>query len=288
MWVLGLLLGTMLGSFILCLAQRSLTDKSFWGRSYCPQCRKTLSWYDLFPIASYLLTKGRCRYCKTNISKLYPFVEVVMGFVIAYLFYTTPPLTTLVVLELFFKVFVVSVLGIVFITDMESGLIPDRITYPAVVIALVLLFATTIFKIYLVYSSLVNSPLGRYLLPPASDYFYNHALIASWPLITGLASAAGLALFFWLLIVFTRGKGMGWGDVKLAVFIGLVLGFPGSVIGVLLSFLLGSVYGIAMILLGRKRFGQTIPFGPFLALGSALALFFGEGLFNWYLSQSLY
>src|SRR4030081_3703588 len=84
--LLGFVLGTVLGSFALALAERSLNEKSFLGRSYCPECKKTLRWYDLFPIFSYLSLKGKCRYCHKKIPIEFPLVELIMGILIAYLF----------------------------------------------------------------------------------------------------------------------------------------------------------------------------------------------------------
>ena len=90
--------------------------------------------------------------------------------------------------------------------------------------------------------------------------------------------------FFIFLILITSGKGMGWGDVKYVLFIGLVLGFPNGIVSIFLSFLIGAVFSLVLIGLGRKSFGQTIPFGPFLSLGAFITLFWGPQLINWYLN----
>src|SRR4051812_27146735 len=87
--ILGFIVGSVLGSFGLALADRSLDDKTFLGRSYCPKCKKTLRWYDLFPIFSYLLLKGKCRSCHKKISLEYPIVEIIMALLISFLFAST-------------------------------------------------------------------------------------------------------------------------------------------------------------------------------------------------------
>lgn len=295
----GFLIGAVVGSFVYCLALRSVTNKPFLGRSYCLACKKQLRWYDLFPILSYISTVGRCRYCKKRIAAQYIIIEVIFGLLIAFLFYQRFGLddykavevlafsnvyeSVYILLDLLFKTFVIGVLGAVFITDIKSGLIPDRLTYPAVVISFILILAVVGFRIYSLYQSLLTSEVGKYLLPPHSDYFLLHALDLASPLIYGVASGIGLGLFFISLIFFTKGRGMGGGDFKLSIFLGLVLGFPLSVLGIMLSFLIGSIFSVGLIILGKKKLGQTIPFGPFMSLGALVTLFWGSQILNWYL-----
>lgn len=85
------------------------------------------------------------------------------------------------------------------------------------------------------------------------------------------------------LILVTGGKGMGGGDVKLGAFLGLMLGFPNALVALMLAFLSGAIISLVLIVLGRKHFGQVIPFGPFLVLGSLIALFWGNQIIDWYL-----
>src|SRR5437764_400734 len=85
--IFGFVIGTLIGSLTKVLADRSLRSSSFWGRSYCEKCKHKLSWYDLFPIFSYLSLFGRCRYCQTKLSINYLLVEVVVGLLVGILFY---------------------------------------------------------------------------------------------------------------------------------------------------------------------------------------------------------
>ena len=287
------MLGSVLGSLSKALADRSLLNKSFWGRSYCPSCKHKLSWYDLFPILSYLFQRGRCRYCHKKISLEYPLVEIVVGFLIAYLFYSysaillnyqNPYSYFIVIFELIFKVFIIVIFVIVFLTDLKKTIIPDRITYPAIVISFFGLLFFYIYQIWFVYYSLSQSPIGRYLLPPHSDYFKRHAIDFGFDFLTSVVTGLGLGLFFLILILVTKGKGMGGGDLKLSLFIGLVFSFPLALVQLMLSFLLGSVVGVILLILRKKGFGQTIPFGPFLSLGGIITLFWGQKILDYYLS----
>lgn len=241
-------LGAILGSLAKALADRSLTNQTFLGRSKCPKCHHQLNYYDLFPIVSLLLLKGKCRYCSKSVGWEYLWVEIVMGILVAYLFQSSvvsSQLSATIILDLGYKIFFITTLVILFLTDLRKMLIPDRITYPAILVSLV----------YTV-------------------------LIGLWQAILMGILIAG---FFMLLIIITRGKGMGGGDVKLGALMGLALGFPNSMLALVLAFLSGAILALLLIVLGKKRFGQTLPFGPFLVLGALTALFWGKEIISWYL-----
>jgi prepilin signal peptidase PulO-like enzyme (type II secretory pathway) len=95
-----------------------------------------------------------------------------------------------------------------------------------------------------------------------------------------------MILFFGSIIFFTKGRGMGGGDLKLGIFLGLVYGLPNALVLLMLAFLTGSIAGITLILLNKRKLGQSIPFGPFLSLGALITLFFGNQILNWYLHLS--
>lgn len=295
--ILGGIFGATLGSFLKAMADRSLHKGSFVSRSECPHCKHKLNGFDLFPILSYLLLGGKCRYCKKSIGKEYPIVEGLSAIVLGYLFYTYahlfPPANdiyqqVLFWFDIFFKTFILVVLGSIIITDIKKMLIPDRIIIPSIGIAFVALLAITIVKVVFLYFYLSATPIGQYLLPPHSDYYFRHAIDYAWPLVGGLIMAFVIGLMFFLLIVLTRGRGMGGGDFKLGIFIGLVFGFPESITAIMLGFFTGAVFGVSLLLLGKKRFGQTIPFGPFLALGCILTLFWSTPIVNWYFNLNIY
>ncbi len=272
-----------LGSAGLALAERSLQEKSsFWGRSYCPHCKKTLRWYDLFPVFSYSFLRGKCRFCHKKIALGYPLTEILMAILIGYIFFLSGSITY----DLVFKTFIIVILVILVITDLKKTLIPDRIIIPAIKISLSYLVGLTIFKIISLYFSLKNNPIGQFLLPPHSDYWERHAWMAANSLIYGIIMALFFAIFFQSLIRLTKGKGMGGGDVKLGAFMGLTLGFPNGVLALFLGFLTGALVSLGLVFFGKKKFKQTIPFGPFLVAGSLIALFWGQQIINWYLNLS--
>jgi len=295
--VIGFFIGTILGSFVLALADRSLTKKSFGGRSYCPSCKHSLRWYDLFPILSYLQLLGKCRYCKKKIGIKYPLVEVTMGVLVGFLFYQQFSIInfhfsinfqlSIFILELILKIFFITVLAVVFITDYRKMFIPDRIILPSIVTLLIFSSVLVIVKIGYLYYYLSQHNIGKYLLPPFSDYFQRHAFMVLEPFIYSILMGATVASFFFGLIVITRGKGMGGGDVKLGGFLGLMLGFPLSLVALFASFLIGAIFSVLLIVMGKKHFGQTIAFGPFLVIGSLIALFWGNKILNWYLGLTI-
>lgn len=299
MIIIGFILGTVLGSFIKVLADRSLGNKSFWGRSYCPKCHHILAWYDLFPVFSYIFLKGKCRYCRKKIRIEYLLVEVGMGILVGFLFWQNFNVAVIAspafsgawqsflyrflaalgmtqILELIFKIFFIVILAALFITDLKKMFIPDRVILPAIIIGIVLNLIITVSKIGYLYYSLSQTVIGRLLLPPKSEYFQRHALQIAEPFLWSILTGAVIAGFFLLLIMLTRGKGMGGGDVKLGAFIGIMLGFPEALFALVLSFTTGAVFSIGLIIAGKKHFGQTIPFGPFLVLGSLMMLFWGS------------
>lgn len=290
--LLGAILGLLFGSLIKCLADRSTTKESFFTRSHCDYCHKTLQIIDLIPILSYFLTHGKCRHCHRKLSPTLLIYEVIASIVFGLLFYQFQPINLILnftilsiapLLDLILKIFAIIVLSVCLITDLQTGLIPNRITYPAVVIALIFQVVTSGLKIVLLYYSLTLSVLGKYLLPPHSDYFYRHAIEIIIPFGENILAAICLGLFFFLLIIVTRGKGMGGGDFKLSIFIGLILGLLPSLTAMMIAFILGSVFGIGLILVGKKSFGQTIPFGPFMSIGAIAVIIYGPQIIDWYI-----
>lgn len=289
---LGFIIGSILGSFLKAIADRSLSKKTFLGRSNCPKCHKLLQWYDLIPLISYIQLRGRCRYCKTKIALEYLLIEAFMGFTIGALFWQSftifPGLSDqykliIFIFDILFKTFIITVLSAITLTDLKETLIPDRIIIPSSIIALIALVLVTLYKIWYLYYVLSINVIGKLLLPSHSDYFYRHAIITAEPLTGGIIMAIVLGLFFFTLILVTRGRGMGGGDFKLGIFMGLVLGFPNAILALLLSFLTGSIVGVILLMMRMRKLGQTIPFGPFLSLGSIIAVFWGDKILDWYL-----
>ena len=283
----GFIIGTFLGSFAKALADRSLKNQSFWGRSYCPRCKNTLPWYDLLPIFSYIVLGGKCRYCHKKIGIEYLLIEVSMGFLIGLLFWKFPVSTVFSIADLLFNTFFITVLVALLLTDLKKMLIPDRIVIPAIWISVIFIIFLTIIKVIFLYYSLNQTRVGQLLLPPHSDFFQKHSLMAAEPLLSGLLMGTVIAAFFLALIAITKGQGMGGGDVKLGAFMGLTLGFPNSAVALVAAFLSGAILSLMLIFTGKKSLKSAVPFGPFLVFGSLVALFFGKEIINWYLGLSL-
>lgn len=248
-FILIFIFGLFIGSFLNVLADRLPRGESvIKGRSHCEKCRKELVWFDLIPLFSFVFLKGICRYCRTRLSLYYPIIELTTGimFVLAF-FYAGFRIYDLgFMISLIYYLFIVSSLIVVFFADLRYGIIPDKIVFPTVLVSFLYLALNT-----------------KYLILPH------------------LFSAVGAGLFFLLLFLITKGKGMGFGDVKFAFLMGLVLGFPNIIVSLYIAFLTGAVVGCILIVWKRKRLkGTSIPFGPFLVLGTFSAIFWGEFIFQ--------
>jgi len=242
------LLGLIVGSFLNCVIYRLEENKSFLkGRSYCPHCKHILNWQDLIPLLSFLFLKGRCRYCQKPISLQYPLVELVTGllFVSFFIFHFS-----------FFIFLIACFMIIIFVYDLRHYIIPDKIIYPAILVSGIWYLVSSIF-------------LGLY---------------TKYEILNTIYSAFGAAAFFLLIVLISRGKWMGVGDIKLAFLMGLVLSPPKILVALFLAFFIGAIIGMGLIISGKKTLKSEVPFGPFLVTGTFIALFFGEKIIQCYLN----
>lgn len=251
-------LGSIVGSFLNVVIDRLPQGQPLTGRSHCDNCQRQLTSIELIPLFSFLIQKGKCKNCKTKLSWQYPTIELLTAllFVITYLknplnaiFSTNPDLILLLgdISFLLFKFFVISSLLSLTIIDIKDGLLPDEITLPTIGLTLIANLALAIFGVMTYHDLLV---------------------------VIGIAAL--IAFFFAFLIFITQGSGMGGGDIRLGLLIGLLLGWPKALIGLYVAFLTAAVVALLLIAIRKKRFGQTIPFGPFLVLGTYLMLFWGN------------
>ncbi|OGH17623.1 MAG: hypothetical protein A3F30_02255 [Candidatus Levybacteria bacterium RIFCSPHIGHO2_12_FULL_37_12] len=288
------ILGLAIGSFLNVLIDRIPNDESpFKGRSCCDKCKKTLKWYDMVPVLSFLILKGKCRYCKAHISFYYPLVELITGvmFVIVFFFLIESRIMNHeslftnfefgnylgfrisdfgFILNYFYYAFILSSFIVIFFTDLKYGIIPDKVLFSAIIISFFFLFFTS--KEFLQLRSgqaWLSFPLQSTTL--GVDQLATLGVVAN-RFLSALTSFA----FFLILYLITKGKGMGFGDVKLAFLLGLVLGFPKIIVALYLAFLTGALAGSILIVWRKKKLKSSIPFGPFLILGSILSIFFGE------------
>lgn len=235
--------GTVFGSFVDVISSRTASGKSFLlARSQCEKCLKEIVPFDLIPLISYLLLGGKCRNCHAKIPKRLFFIELGMGvlFAAAYFLVNLPVLPFVILLLIF------SLLTAIFISDFRFGIIPDQ-------------FLVALGAFSLLFLLLQGTGAKEALL-----LVFLHIL-------------AGLAAFAFFFIVFylTRGRGMGFGDVKFSFFIGFLLSFTLMIGAFYIAFLTGAAVSIILILVRKKKLrGDTIPFGPFLVLGTVFSLLF--------------
>ncbi len=249
LYLIFFILGCAIGSFLNVVIDRLPAGLTILGRSYCDQCRRTLPVFDLVPILSFFILGGRCRKCKKPISRQYPIVEGLTGFLFVVIFWRLVSGGSFSFLYLLFVLFISSVMVVVSVVDFKFSLIPTSLVFAASFVALFF------------------------------DYFFKTSQEFSGFVIAAFC----LAAFFGLIVFLTKGKGMGEGDIVLAFLIGMVLGLRDGMLAVFLAFLIGATVAVLLILVGRKRFGQTIPFAPFLVLGFFISFLFANQIINYYL-----
>ncbi len=249
------LFGLIIGSFLNCVIYRLEEGKSFLkGRSFCPDCGHTLGFLDLVPVFSFIFLKGRCRYCNKKISWQYPLIELATGIIFLLISINFGVRS----FGCIYYLLISSLLIIVFVYDLKHYIIPDGVIYAAIVAS---------FAYNIVYSFLV---IGSF-------QFFLQSLLAAL-----LASG-----FFLLIILISKGKWMGVGDIKLAFLMGLFLSWPNILIALFSAFFIGAVIGVGLIALKKKELKSEVPFGPFLVTGTFLSLFWGSEILAWYFSLIL-
>lgn len=236
------LFGLSVGSFANVLTYRLNDEKApkFWqGRSLCPKCKHQLSARDNIPLLSFLLLHGRCRYCHEPISWQYPLVEASTAVAFVLVWFLSPAEH-----GLFVKLDLLAIAAtfiVIFFSDLIYGLIPDEMILTGALGALIY--------------NLQFSNLGPYLL-------------------TGILSSFS----FLLVVVATKFRGMGLGDVKLAFLIGLLLGWPRTLVSFWSAFIIGGVVAVTLLILRKTKLSATIPLGPFLVIGTLVAALWSKEL----------
>ncbi|MEA2098243.1 MAG: prepilin peptidase [Patescibacteria group bacterium] len=259
-FVFGLIIGSFLNVVIFRLENG---EKIVNDRSKCLHCKHFLGWYDLIPVLSFILLKRKCRYCGRSISIQYPLVELGTGILfmmIMMIMNYESGIMNQELLSTFYFLLIASALIVIFVYDLKHYIIPDKVIYPAIVI-------TFIYRMFEILKFNHSDLIG----------ILNQILYLLFPAVL----AGG---FFYAIVVITKGKGMGGGDIKLGFLMGLILGWPLVLVALFLSFIIGSVVGIFLVFAGNKKMKSMIPFGPFLVLGTFISLFWGERIMKWYLN----
>jgi leader peptidase (prepilin peptidase)/N-methyltransferase len=253
------LAGLATGSFLNVCIDRLPRKKSLaFPSSHCDACGRPLAWYENVPLFSYLWLRGRCRTCGARIPLRVLLVEAITGLLFLLSFWRFGLTPQFGITAFWGCVFLV----IIFI-DLEHKLILNKVTYPAAIIAIII--------------------LGVDSFVPGVSLFPDLVFIPETSIFSGLISGAVLLIVF-LIIIVIRPGGMGMGDAKLATLIGLVCGFPLVIIAMLIGVLSGGAVAIVLLVTKKKGRKDVMPYGAFLGIGPIIALLFANTLLGWYLA----
>jgi leader peptidase (prepilin peptidase)/N-methyltransferase len=243
--LLAFFLGLVIGSFLnVCIHRIPKGESVVWPPSHCPRCGERIKWYDNLPLVSYFILKGRCRSCKGKISPLYPAVELLTGLI-------TLALACKFGLSfdtLYYAIFsyYLIVVGLIDARTME---VPVKLSYFTLLAGLFLSFFT-------------------------QSHSFKEAVF-------GASLGASIILFIIETYFVVTGKeGMGYGDANIMAVVGSFLGWKRALLTLFIGSVIGAIYGV----LALKKRKEPFPFGPFLAVGALISLFFGEEIINWYVN----
>lgn len=242
------ILGLAIGSFLNVVIFRMDELRTIlYDRSHCPSCKKILNWYDLIPFLSFVMLRAKCRYCGKGISYQYPTVELCIGLLFVFLFLFFGISWALVVYLIIF-----CILAVVFVYDLKTQTVPEIFVWIALV------------------------------LSAAFGWYFGHFTFVEM-ILGGLVSGGFLAI----LVLVSREKWMGAGDIKIGLILGFLLGYPNALFAMFTAFVLGSVVGLLYVFLKNKSLKreylkESLPFAPFLILAALIGLTYGTAIISWY------
>lgn len=245
---------SVLASFFNVVIYRTAREESFSeGRSKCEKCHKQIAWYDNIPLLSYLLLGGKCRHCHKKISLVYFLTELVafflgIAFYLAYVY--LPFLQGFAIWQLAIYFLIAFILLFSFLADLQYLIVPDFFVALLVVLAI-----------------LVQILSGEPWLLPIL------AVIFSTVFFYGLYFLASKIL---------KKDALGMGDIKLMIPLSFILSWPKTALSIFLAFIIGGFFAMLVLITGKKKFGQVLPFAPFLILAALLSFIFGEAIWQWY------
>ncbi|MBN2015740.1 prepilin peptidase [Candidatus Dojkabacteria bacterium] len=279
-WLLFILflLGLSIGSFINAFEYRLHKRMDFIkARSHCPKCKHVLKAQDLMPLLSFVLIGGKCRYCGTKVSWQYPIIEFLSGMLffasgcyVSSRMHIQGPFDIVVMLLSSCFVGLLLTLFLFFaLYDVKHKIVPQKVIIPAIIFG--------VFYVLFV-------ALGMHFKPHLDVFLVFEDVSLVWNFVAALIGGSFIAL----LIIITRGKGMGGGDLKLLVFMGLILGLKKLVIAFYIAIITGSILGISWGALKGKIRGLKLPFALFLSLGSIIAFLWGSDIYWWFIGIICY
>ena len=268
--VVTFILGLLIGSFLnVCIYRIPEGMSIVTPRSHCPICKHTLNAIDLLPVLSWIFSLGKCRYCGDRFSIRYMMIELLTGvlFVIGYLWFD---LTWMMLAYMVLS----SILVVITFIDIDHGIIPNELVIFGIIVALPF--------------------IGFGIVPAYRAGFWQNALDA---LLGLLAGAAPLILIDYIAQWVLKRDGMGGGDIKLMAMVGLFLGWKLTLLALLVAVYVGGLVGVIILIRKRRsagneadededeeeQIGTTMPFGPFLALGSLVSFMVGSHILTWYM-----
>jgi len=243
---LTIVFGLIIGSFLNVVIHRlPLGENVVFPPSHCPRCHANIPFYLNIPLLSYILLLGKCRSCRAKISPQYPLVE---GFC-AFSFWLTLHFFGLSLTAVFTAAFICLLITLAAI-DLEHMILPDELTLGGA-------------ALFFAYS------------------FFNPAISQLNAVLSGLGAALFFSGFFFFYLKLRKIEGLGFGDIKMVLLMGLFLGLHRLVVAIFLASLSGLLVGIFLIIFKKKNLKFALPFGPFLSLGSYISLFWGTGILAW-------
>jgi len=248
--IIVFILGLCFGSFVNMLVYR--TAKKYFlinnkidikkSRSFCDYCGKQLSWYENIPVFSWVFLEGKTKCCHKKLPVSYPVMELLMGILFVVFYFLGRPQESPLQFGLGLLIIVLLVFSAVF--DWKYMILPD---FSTIILITIALFGVIFDEINII----------PYLL-------------------SALISAG----FLLILNLITKGKGMGMGDVKFAIFMGLLLGYPNVILAFYVAFIVGAIYGLGLMVFRKANKKSQVSFGPFLILGTLVSWFLGEQIIN--------
>lgn len=291
--ILSFITGTAAGSFVNAWTYRLRHGLPvIKDRSICPTCKTKIANQDLIPLLSFFKLGGRCRSCSKKISWQYPLVELATGLLFAASFYqyygsgfTFP--TLLNSFSFLSQLYFITILMALLLYDLKHMELPDRVVLPGLVTAFIVSVVKIALGILEFRDNTLRLPFGKELLAD-SNFVQGHIWEIASPLVYGALAGLVLAAIFYVIVLLSRERAMGGGDIKLALLLGLILPWPYLVPAMYIGFILGAVVGVTLVIVNRKKMKQSIPLAPFLVVGTILAIFFGNELFRFLLSVKIF
>jgi leader peptidase (prepilin peptidase) / N-methyltransferase len=249
MVIIFFIFGLIIGSFLNVVVYRLNAVESLLERSHCPHCRKKVRWFDNVPLLSFVLLSARCRDCGEKISWQYPLTELTTGIVFAlignYFFYSYDSSSWLLTA---YYLAIFSLLLVIFMYDLKYMEIPMVILWIGIALSAV------------------------YFLSVDGQNFHVAASILDLKTISGLIGGLVAFLFFFSLASYSKETWMGYGDAYIGFLSGFIVGWPNILWTLMLSFTIGALVSVALILLRKKTMKSQVPFAPFLISGVFLVI----------------